>query len=647
MTVSYPSRPVTTIDIPDVEGFNATFNYIFFVPDEGINESGRLTDKLASLQSLRPSETVDTSTITALGTRIPRYVRFDFKRSIAKSNVIKNEFLTRPPDDLPINALINGVTIIAEKEKNFIAKNFNRIVTETSFFKDDFVGVNFQDDNIDGKLYALISGSVERKLAVANQQITSDIEREKLNLFERLSRTNSLLDKAKAFSEIVGVGNQNNNFIVDALNNINRLGVSFYDIKERKEIINQKFDKAKKASLRAQISRRIWGQIVKGIADDPMSVYSDELSSVVQPALSYEKQAVSDKNPLEILEEEYDQKVECGLGIVSTSDVQNFDPTIEVIGYIIDKEEILSNGDSVIKEPIFIENNITTVAVDNKIRYGSRYAYSIRSVAFVKFQASSVDTAEVIEVGLLVASKNSPKITVDCIENVPPPHPDDFNIIWDYQKLAPYLTWNLPASNRQQDIKKFQIFRRKTIQEPFELIKEFDFDNSIVKVQNPETPDINLITKTEQAITSYYDLEFTKDNKYIYSICSVDAHGLSSNYSMQFEISFDRFKNKMKKILISNSGAPKSYPNMYLKTLDTFVDTIKNSGHTRLNVYFDPEFLDVKTNEGNSLNLLSTDKTNGSYRINFINVDYQKQENLKIEIDDLRKNETIVKNGGT
>ena len=125
-------------------------------------------------------------------------------------------------------------------------------------------------------------------------------------------------------------------------------------------------------------------------------------------------------------------------------------------------------------------------------------------------------------------------------------------------------------------------------------------------------------------------------SSFIYAVACIDAHGLSSNLSPQFEISFDKYKNKINKRLISASGAPKSYPNLYLLD-DAFVDVIKDSGHDRMTVYFDPEFLNVFNTDGSDLGLLATKNNDGLYKLQFINTDLQQATTLDIIVNDLRQ----------
>ena len=89
---------------------------------------------------------------------------------------------------------------------------------------------------------------------------------------------------------------------------------------------------------------------------------------------------------------------------------------------------------------------------------------------------------------------------------------------------------------------------------------------------------------------------------------------------------------------MSLSGAPKSYPNMQLE-VDTFVDTMKVSGMTHIDVVFDPEYLRVDGPEGDDLRLWTFQNIDGGkYIFNILNTDLMEQEKITISIDDKRFN---------
>jgi hypothetical protein len=74
---------------------------------------------------------------------------------------------------------------------------------------------------------------------------------------------------------------------------------------------------------------------------------------------------------------------------------------------------------------------------------------------------------------------------------------------------------------------------------------------------------------------------------------------------------------------------------MYLE-VDTFVDTIRDSGHTKLHVYFTPECYQVADADGRITPVLATDVAGGSYRLQFINPDAQKMSVVDVAILDRR-----------
>ena len=97
---------------------------------------------------------------------------------------------------------------------------------------------------------------------------------------------------------------------------------------------------------------------------------------------------------------------------------------------------------------------------------------------------------------------------------------------------------------------------------------------------------------------SYLDEEFELGQSPIYTIASVDAHGMTSNYGLQMRISYDQRLNKATSKMISAPGAPKPYPNLLIE-MDAFDDAIKVSNYERMRIYFDPEYYKVYKDKDN------------------------------------------------
>ena len=158
------------------------------------------------------------------------------------------------------------------------------------------------------------------------------------------------------------------------------------------------------------------------------------------------------------------------------------------------------------------------------------------------------------------------------------------------------MTWQLPVGT-QRDVKYYQIFRRKSIDEPFTCIGMLDFDNSEIKSSMREQVRSDKIIKLDRHTTNFEDLDFKKSSNFIYAIAAVDAHGFTSGYSAQIRVTFITSENRLDLTTVSPEGAPKQYPNWFVDPdadRNTFINTltqdaIKTSGFSKIRVYFDPD----------------------------------------------------------
>ena len=217
------------------------------------------------------------------------------------------------------------------------------------------------------------------------------------------------------------------------------------------------------------------------------------------------------------------------------------------------------------------------------------------------------------------------------------------------------IQWQFPH-NPQRDIKKFQIFRRKNIEEPFYLIQEIDFNDADPVIPPQENINPELITRTPYPQTMFRDKEFKRDDKYIYAVCSIDAHGYSSVLSAQVEPSIDYFSNRTIIRTVSAAGAPKQYPNKYVSSADAenidrirlTEDVIKTSGFDQVDVYFTPEARKIQITSNQSAEMYQLARTadadadtadpNPKFVFQFINTDNGKAQNISVLIRDVRGN---------
>ena len=323
-----------------------------------------------------------------------------------------------------------------------------------------------------------------------------------------------------------------------------------------------------------------------------------------------------------------------------------------LIGYVIERYDSSTNFQVESPEKrIYIDGKNLTNFLDTTILYGQKYYYLVRAVWGRDFFDFDISTGEVRPQRQYFASKPTDPVFVDVSESVPPNEPDGVFFKYNYsRRKGLVITWQYPTG-RKRDTKYFQVFRRKSIHEPFTCIAELDFDNSSTKFIRRERVIESRVIKYNETTTFYEDIEFDRSSSYIYAVASVDAHGLSSGYSAQTRVTFNKNTNRIELYAISRPGAPKQYPNFFVDPDEdetTFVrsftqDVMTSSGKQRVKIYLDPDCEIIRDStealggleEEVHLSMANTD--NGIYKLHFINLDRQKDDSLEIRVNDFRE----------
>ena len=621
MTIeSLPSLPASIIDVPEPKGFEAAFVYNFFVKDELVNGSGAAPASVAP----KSGESISAEFFDDINVRhrVPRMVKMTFTpvKVLAPTNASQVAQLgTELPRSAPPKS--NGLAY----ESISIAANLDKLISEEEFANFGFTGIGFQDTAIDGRLYHLASGSITSRInatqnfsfAVKNKQVPQTLGQAAGYLNAATPETVSGEVSAAVLSQI-------------------EASTAAYVSEAGKKIVNDTFKQLKDVSVRMQVNNKHLHRILSHVVHDTASIYGDELSPLLLQAQGISSAAKAAASTDTISMDDYETKLRF-------VDLSLRDPKVpaqlssKIVGYVIDKYEHLTDGSSPIaRKPIVIESSNATAAVDLAVKYGASYSYTVRAVAAVEFPARPNDGSNrLFTATALVMSRPTSRRFVKCAETLAPPPPADFNVAWDYGRGHPRLTWALPP-NSQRDVKKFQVFKRKTIAEPFQLVRMFDFNDSSPALPDIETPDPRLVETSQHPVLLWIDKDFAQGDKRIYAVCSIDAHGMSSGYSMQFEVSFDRLSNKLVKKAISPSGAPKPYPNAFLAQ-DLFIDSMRDSGHSMLTVAFTPEVIELRDAKNDDVHFMSTDKNGGTYKLQLVNIDLTQQADVNIVVRDLRK----------
>jgi len=591
MTITLPSKRVAVVDAPEVENFSARFVYNFFVPDEELNSSG---DTPPDFIEKRPAEGFDQSFLDSRNFNrfTPRYIRFEWK--------------TNPAGNRPDI----GRTVS-------IANNVSKIHNEETFIDSNFTNIFFQDSQQRDKIAYFIRRAVEE----ARQDQAPAGSRPR-------SPEESPLDVVKYLYKNT-TENVRGDFLADHFVRLRRNGMRFLNSEAVDGITQTVLRRTKNIRTRTQLNNKVLASLLRTAKQNPINIYDNETARMLPQAEDIQQRAIAQASSDTLSADDYDFEIVNAVDYRSI-DASVFDSTVQVVGYIIDKVEYTDNG-PIKRDSIIVESPNASSTADLEIRYGGRYGYSIKTIVYVEVAAQDVDTNENIAVSFLVSSKYSPEIFVNCTEDVAPPSVADFNIDWDYIRDVPKLSWAFPV-NPQRDIKFFQVFKRESITEPYRLLAMYDFNDSLTPNELRETVDTVLIEKMASPKGYYLDFDFKKEHKAMYCLATIDAHGFTSNYSMQLEIRFDRFKNNLIKTLVSVAGAPKPYPNFFLQR-DAFVDSIRTSGSKRVRVVFNPEYLRLFNDEGENLSFLKTEEGD-KYRLQMINVDLQTGQDLDIFLKD-------------
>jgi hypothetical protein len=256
---------------------------------------------------------------------------------------------------------------------------------------------------------------------------------------------------------------------------------------------------------------------------------------------------------------------------------------------------------------------------DEAINYGKTYRY----VCYNTYLYTTVNPLDrfVLRHYLLCTH---PYISNDivCKENRNPPEPVGLTASFSKKENSLTLEWSEP-NDYEGDIKGYQIFRRDSIEKPYVLIKQieghqkndfYEFKENVLKEN---------IEKIPGKINRHFvDEKFDKNKMSIYTVRSIDAHGMTSNYGNQIGIYYDMLRDETLVSLMGYSGANVSYPNETLLNKSFFhennVDLVDNlpmvKKPKKISLYVTPDYANVSS-DGRSQEVMGEE-----YQFTFINL---------------------------
>ncbi len=601
MSASKPSREIHVIDVPDVGDFTAEFVYNYHDKDEGADATAGVSRNLLT----KPGEYFDAKTVDYLGSaRAPRYVSFTWK-PVSYRDRVYGQSPYFQDDAIP---------------RNYIRGNLSKLLSEEHFASDQFTSLNVSDQSIDSKLYTYISSSA----TVLNAQRQNAFSQRGLAL-----QTNELTSNEVDYEFL-------SKYLVQPSEDN-----AFFYARDSQRIRNDVVNKLKDFNIQVQLNNSVIHTLMKRAVAFPESTFDSVHLSMYEVS----KKAQGRAQARGLRDVQADDYRTVAPDYVRLTSMVAGDPGLatraRMVGYIIDRHELQPDGQAVPLEPLVIENPAAGTTVDLRVKYYARYQYAIRAVAEFSVPSIVEDTGELVVTKFLVASRPSAPRVVSCHEMVPPPPPSDVRFTWDWDTDKLFISWAFPP-NPQRDVKRFQVFRRSSVDEPFELVKQIEFDDSSVPAPYAEQPEPRLCERVANPKLYWVDDEFTRESTYLYALGTVDAHGMVSVYGPQSRVSYMKYRNRLKVERVSPGGAPRPYPNMLLNA-DTFVDSVVEQKKHTMKVAFMPEHDRLVDKNNNDLGFIKFAQEGGSYKILALNTDLAASSVVEVLVHDRRPVKTAKK----
>ena len=575
--LTYPTVGATIFDVPEPASIDGKFTYNYFLPSERVSRDTRGTDE----------------SFERHGNRHARFITVTFSKL---------------QDTVTLGTDQSSMQFSFEEKRKILEFYHEKIDSELDYTGKNFSAIILQDSEATKQVQMAVEAGLRlKKIETANLSPLETVLKYNSSTSDRMNGQ-SILN----YTDVEG----NNEYTY-----LDPTTGEPYQVQQPGDVGN--------LSMTCFLNNKFVADILKNSETAPFSPLFESIAEILSTAKETQNEAISKQNSNFINAEDYEPVYDPinmkGVNIDSILVSGN-----TLLGYMVEKEELDSAGKAVFKDTVYIVNPALNTYTDLEVKYGVTYRYSISSIYLVRFFDFEFGT--MVSIDVLVSSRQSPFINVVCAEAKPPEPPVNLSFSMGQDRKF-CLLWDYPF-NPQEDIKYFQVFRRNNLEEPFTLIAELDFDNSHKKTKRSEFIPQYAKIKLPRPQTHYIDGDFTLDTEYIYAICCVDAHDLSSPYSEQFTVKWDRSLAKLQVELVSYSGAPKPYPNFNLRASLTS-DSIKDSRHHKLTVYFDPEYLKIRNSSGEDMQHLKTDDNIPTYKIQLINLDRQASRTLKIKVKDL------------
>jgi len=425
----------------------------------------------------------------------------------------------------------------------------------------------------------------------------------------------------------LGSDTDQNGFIKQLLEDLPEQGTTYINPSTGEPTI-ESADSIPDAALQTLVAADFVHDVMDASAKDPFSIFSEEQEKTLNTLKGIQYKARQINDPVSVGAEDYFSYIdEINLPKIDTSLLRG----LGIIGYIIFKTEITKSGERIIKNTLIVDSLTSTSIEDPYVAYGKTYEYNIHPLGVLRLYDDQSDP-----INILLLGNNYRQINLRCIEKIPPPAVQ--SLMFDYDGTDIHIKWSMPSQLNSlngpiMDIKGYQIFSRNTIKEPFRLIAHLDFNDALQKYKHPEIIPEKYMKKFSRPV-SRYKLRIKKDVSYIFGLCTIDAHGNSSNYSAQYNVRIDSRTNRLLVDFVAYTGSPKQYPNFTMPH-NMFKDSMTVSGAKKATIFYKPAATNLKIyNTKEKVALISEQDADGIntpiYRLQMIDINTQTNKVLDI-----------------
>ena len=432
MSVSTPTKPFHFFDVPEVARLSPKFVYNFYQNDETIDESGTQGVRGNLGRKYKNRRGKD---ITNLNARVPRYVRLDW----VVQDCGKPSMNTRQ----------------SRGQKKFDRKQLQYLLDQGLIYTE-----------------TLASGKDHDSYFFGNQSLPSSLNNMWNTRFTSLDRP---VSSRKKMMMVVSQKSQvDNETLEEMLPTVSRAGNPTGGYLAAEKVvwgagsINTSYAPF---VLRSHVDRGndlLWPETVSKFLDATKRFEVDDRCHVSNAEYVFDVPFVH----------------------VEKSSSTNFVGSSRIVGYVFEKWREWKGKRYKMPAVIAVGQNLRT-AFDSEVAYGQTYMYSARTIAEIQVPFTDYETGKTFIGTFFLASRPSSIYRETCTEDRDPPWPADINFYFDYAKKNLRLTW-APPVNSQQDVKYIQIYRRSSVEEPFTLLKHFDFDDSVIRIPMKENIPLNL-----------------------------------------------------------------------------------------------------------------------------------------------------------